>query len=63
MSIFRPDGRSFNELRRIACEVDIHKPLHGSALFQRGQSQVMASVTLDSISSMSQTDPVAEILV
>lgn len=27
-------------LRSISCEVDLFKPLHGSALFQRGQTQV-----------------------
>jgi len=40
----------------------MHRPLHGSALFQRGQTQVIASVTLDSTEAMTQTDPVAEIL-
>lgn len=38
--LFRCDGRSLTSLRDISCEVDIFKPLHGSALFQRGQTQV-----------------------
>ncbi|MGH0132106.1 UNVERIFIED_CONTAM: hypothetical protein FKN15_018200 [Acipenser sinensis] len=36
----RCDGRDLTSLRNISCEVDIFKPLHGSALFQRGQTQV-----------------------
>uniref|UniRef100_A0A8B9HV42 Protein phosphatase 4 regulatory subunit 3C n=1 Tax=Astyanax mexicanus TaxID=7994 RepID=A0A8B9HV42_ASTMX len=45
----RCDGRDLTSLRDISCEVDIFKPLHGSALFQRGQTQVLCSVTFDSI--------------
>uniref|UniRef100_H2SLB6 polyribonucleotide nucleotidyltransferase n=1 Tax=Takifugu rubripes TaxID=31033 RepID=H2SLB6_TAKRU len=36
----RCDGRELTALRNISCEVDLFKPLHGSALFQRGQTQV-----------------------
>lgn len=36
----RCDGRQLTDLRNISCEVDLFKPLHGSALFQRGQTQV-----------------------
>ena len=43
----RCDGRFDNELRRIKCEIDMYKPLHGSALFQRGQTQVLCTVTFD----------------
>jgi polyribonucleotide nucleotidyltransferase len=32
----RCDGRSFDQLRPINCQVDLYKPLHGSDLFQRG---------------------------
>lgn len=45
----RCDGRQLNELRNISCKVDLYEPLHGSALFQRGQTQVMTTVSLDSI--------------
>ncbi len=38
----RCDGRDLTSLRNISCEVDVFKPLHGSALFQRGQTQVSA---------------------
>uniref|UniRef100_A0A3Q1I957 polyribonucleotide nucleotidyltransferase n=1 Tax=Anabas testudineus TaxID=64144 RepID=A0A3Q1I957_ANATE len=36
----RCDGRELTALRNISCNVDLFKPLHGSALFQRGQTQV-----------------------
>lgn len=38
---FRCDGRDLTSLRDIKCEVDMFKMLHGSALFQRGQTQVV----------------------
>lgn len=37
----RCDGRDLTSLRNINCEVDMYKILHGSALFQRGQTQVI----------------------
>ncbi|KAK2865843.1 hypothetical protein Q7C36_001899 [Tachysurus vachellii] len=52
----RCDGRDLTSLRDISCEVDIFKPLHGSALFQRGQTQVLCSVTFDSVESSIKTD-------
>lgn len=57
----RCDGRELNELRPITCEVDLHEPLHGSALFQRGQTQVMATVSLDSIDSAMKLDTLTAI--
>ena len=42
----RPDGREMTEVRPIACEVDILPRPHGSALFTRGQTQILSSVTL-----------------
>lgn len=44
----RCDGRKFNEMRPISCKVDLYRPLHGSAIFQRGQTQVFCSTTFDS---------------
>ncbi|XP_028845287.1 polyribonucleotide nucleotidyltransferase 1, mitochondrial [Denticeps clupeoides] len=52
----RCDGRDLTSLRNISCEVDVFKPLHGSALFQRGQTQVLCTVTFDSIESSIKTD-------
>lgn len=55
--ICRCDGRNLDDLRNISCEVDLYKPLHGSALFQRGQTQVFCTVALDSIDSALKLDP------
>ncbi|KFD52262.1 hypothetical protein M514_06825 [Trichuris suis] len=44
----RRDGRTVDGLRPIDCQVDLYKPLHGSAVFQRGQTQVLCTVTFDS---------------
>lgn len=53
----RCDGRNLTSLRPIKCQVNLHKPLHGSALFQRGQTQVFATVALDSLESALKLDP------
>jgi polyribonucleotide nucleotidyltransferase len=42
----RPDGRDYRTLRPIACRVDLLPRVHGSALFQRGETQSLATVTL-----------------
>jgi len=42
----RPDGRSQDEIRPIECEVDIAPRVHGSALFTRGETQIMSSTAL-----------------
>jgi len=42
----RIDGRKFDEIRDISCEVGFLPRAHGSALFTRGETQVMASSTL-----------------
>ncbi|KAA8583573.1 hypothetical protein FQN60_014781 [Etheostoma spectabile] len=52
----RCDGRELTALRNISCDVDLFKPLHGSALFQRGQTQVLCSVTFDSLESSIKAD-------
>ncbi|XP_056147765.1 polyribonucleotide nucleotidyltransferase 1, mitochondrial [Lampris incognitus] len=52
----RCDGRELTALRNISCDADIFKPLHGSALFQRGQTQVLCSVTFDSLESSVKAD-------
>jgi polyribonucleotide nucleotidyltransferase len=41
----RIDGRAFSEIRSISCEVGILPRTHGSALFTRGETQVLAVVT------------------
>src|SRR5688572_27683338 len=42
----RPDGRGTEEIRPIECEVGVSPRTHGSALFQRGQTQIMSLLTL-----------------
>jgi polyribonucleotide nucleotidyltransferase len=42
----RPDGRSAEEIRPISCEVGVSPRTHGSALFTRGQTQIMSLLTL-----------------
>ncbi|MCD6374054.1 MAG: polyribonucleotide nucleotidyltransferase [Caldisericaceae bacterium] len=42
----RLDGRGFKDIRPITCEVDLLPRVHGSALFTRGQTQALGTVTL-----------------
>ena len=42
----RPDGRAIDEIRPLSCEVGLLPRVHGSAVFTRGQTQVMTIVTL-----------------
>ncbi len=42
----RPDGRSHTALRPIQCEVDVLPRVHGSAVFQRGETQALITITL-----------------
>lgn len=44
----RPDGRKATELRKLSAEVGILPRTHGSAVFSRGQTQVMSVATLGS---------------
>ena len=48
----RPDGRAFDEVRPISCEVGILPRTHGTGLFTRGLTQVMTVATLGSISEV-----------
>ncbi|HEY0007391.1 MAG TPA: polyribonucleotide nucleotidyltransferase [Tepidisphaeraceae bacterium] len=42
----RPDGRSFEDIRPITCEVGVLPRVHGSAVFTRGETQAMCTITL-----------------
>ncbi|MDI6789561.1 MAG: polyribonucleotide nucleotidyltransferase [Thermodesulfobacteriota bacterium] len=42
----RIDGRGFKDIRPISCEVGVLPRTHGSALFTRGETQIMAVATL-----------------
>jgi len=45
----RPDGRSASEIRPVSCEVGVSPRTHGSALFTRGQTQIMTLLTLGTV--------------
>ncbi|MFA7561473.1 MAG: polyribonucleotide nucleotidyltransferase [Candidatus Izemoplasmatales bacterium] len=45
----RPDGRKTDEIRPLESEIDILARTHGSALFTRGQTQALATVTLGAL--------------
>jgi len=42
----RVDGRGLDEIRDITCEIDVLPIVHGSALFTRGETQSLGTVTL-----------------
>jgi len=42
----RPDGRDLDEVRKISCQVDFLPRTHGSALFNRGETQALSIATL-----------------
>ncbi len=46
----RVDGRALDEIRPLSCEVGLLPRTHGSALFTRGQTQVLSVATLGMIS-------------
>ena len=52
----RPDGRDIKQIRPLHAEVDCLPRVHGSALFQRGQTQVMTVTTLGSLSEAQRLD-------
>ena len=45
----RPDGRAMDEIRPLSAAVDILARTHGSALFTRGQTQVLSTTTLGAL--------------
>ena len=54
----RQDGRQLDELRPISCEVGILPRVHGSALFQRGDTQALVVTTLGSSDDAQEFDVV-----
>ena len=56
----RPDGRKLDEIRPLSCEVGILPRVHGSALFTRGQTQVMSIATLGMPSEEQSLDGIDE---
>jgi len=56
----RPDGRKLTEIRKLSAEVDILPRTHGSALFSRGQTQVLTVTTLGSMGEVQKLDGLDE---
>ena len=56
----RVDGRALDEIRPLSAEVDVLPRVHGSALFSRGQTQVMSIVTLGTIGDEQELDGLDE---
>jgi polyribonucleotide nucleotidyltransferase len=52
----RPDGRAFDQIRPITCEVGLLPRVHGSALFTRGETQALATLTLGTKEDMQRLD-------
>jgi polyribonucleotide nucleotidyltransferase len=52
----RPDGRAFDQIRHISCEVGLLPRVHGSALFTRGETQALATLTLGTKEDMQRLD-------
>ncbi|WP_250277770.1 polyribonucleotide nucleotidyltransferase [[Clostridium] colinum] len=57
----RPDGRGLEEIRKLTAEVDILPRTHGSAIFSRGQTQVLTVTTLGAISEAQKLDGLDEL--
>ena len=52
----RPDGRALTDIRPISCEIGVLPRTHGSGLFTRGETQVLAIATLASIGMKQKLD-------
>ena len=52
----RVDGRGYSDLRPITCEVGVLPRAHGSAIFQRGETQTLALATLAPIEEAQNID-------
>ena len=55
----RQDGRGLDELRHISCEVGVLPVVHGSALFQRGDTQALVTATLSGTDDAQSYDVIA----
>ena len=56
----RVDGRAMNEIRPLAAEAGLIPNVHGSALFTRGQTQVLSIATLNTLSAAQKLDTIWE---
>ncbi len=56
----RPDGRKFNEIRPISCDVSVLPRTHGTGLFTRGLTQVLTIATLGPLADVQIIDGIGE---
>ncbi|WP_142415253.1 polyribonucleotide nucleotidyltransferase [Hathewaya massiliensis] len=56
----RPDGRAFDQIRQIECDVAILPRTHGTGLFRRGLTQVMTVATLGALGDVQIIDGIGE---
>ena len=56
----RPDGRKPDEIRPLASEIDLLPRVHGSALFTRGQTQVLSVTTLGAMNEVQIIDDISD---
>ncbi len=56
----RPDGRRLDQIRPLSCEVGLLPRVHGSAIFSRGQTQVLSTVTMGSLDDAQIIDTLEE---
>jgi len=56
----RPDGRAIDEIRKLEAEVDLLPRVHGSAMFKRGQTQIMNITTLAPLSEVQKVEGLNE---
>ena len=52
----RSDGRAMNEIRPLSAEIDVLPRTHGSAVFTRGETQALATVTLGALNEYQALD-------
>ena len=55
----RPDGRNLKEIRTLSSEVGLLPRAHGSAIFNRGETQILGVATLGSLSEAQKLDNIA----
>jgi polyribonucleotide nucleotidyltransferase len=57
---YRPDGRGPKDLRPISCEVSLLPRAHGSAIFQRGETQALVTTVLGTSADEQRVDGIME---
>ena len=57
----RIDGRGLTDIRQLSAEVDVLPRVHGSALFERGETQIMGVTTLNMLKLEQQIDSLSPV--